>query len=86
MNTAFLLMAQYGGRAVIPLEKVQEDYFPHLKPEVFRRKLARGDINLAVVRMEKSQKAAQGIHTQDLAAYIDARRAEAERERQSLQG
>lgn len=86
MNTAFLLMAQYGGRAVIPLEKVREDYFPHLKPEVFRRKLAHGEISLAVVRMEKSQKAAQGIHTQDLAAYIDARRAEAERELKQMVG
>lgn len=29
MNTAFLLMAQYDGLAVIPAEKVCADYFPH---------------------------------------------------------
>jgi len=26
LNTAFLLMAQYGGKAVIPLADVQRDY------------------------------------------------------------
>ncbi len=30
MNTVFLLMAQYGARAVIPVEDVCRDYFPHL--------------------------------------------------------
>ena len=29
-NTAFLLMAQYGGAAIIPLEVVCRDYFRHL--------------------------------------------------------
>ena len=32
MNTSFLLMAQYGGKAIIPIEDVYRDYFPHLKP------------------------------------------------------
>ncbi len=30
MNTAFLLMAQYNGSAIIPVEKVCKDYFSHL--------------------------------------------------------
>jgi hypothetical protein len=30
MNTAFLLMAQYGGEAIIPIEDVCKDYFSHL--------------------------------------------------------
>lgn len=30
MNTAFLLMAQYGGAAVIPIDAVCRDYFWHL--------------------------------------------------------
>ena len=31
MNTAFLLMAQYGGKAIVPIEDVCRDYFSHLK-------------------------------------------------------
>ena len=30
LNTAFLLMAQYSGKAIIPLADVQRDYFSHL--------------------------------------------------------
>lgn len=32
MNTAFLLMAQYSGAAVIPIDRVCKDYFSHLTP------------------------------------------------------
>lgn len=36
-----------------------------------------GQLLLPITRIEPSQKAARGIHIQDLANYIDARRAEA---------
>lgn len=74
MNTAFLLMAQYNGRAVIPVEEVCRDYFSHLSLDKFVRKAATGDIRLPIVRMEASQKAAKGVHLMDLAAYLDKRR------------
>jgi hypothetical protein len=74
MNTAFLLMAQYDGRAVIPVEDVCRDYFHHLSPDKFVRKAATGEIRLPLVRMEASQKAAKGVHLVDLAAYLDKRR------------
>lgn len=77
MKTIFILMAQYDGLAVIPLERVCTDYFPHLSPEKLLRKAKAGQIRLAITQIEASQKAARGIHIQDLAAYIDARRAEA---------
>ena len=32
MNTLFLLMAQYNGLAIVPLERVCNDYFQHLTP------------------------------------------------------
>ena len=32
MNTAFLLMAQYDGKAIIPIDDVCRDYFFHLTP------------------------------------------------------
>lgn len=85
MNTAFLLMAQYDGRAVIPLDLVCRDYFAHLSPEKLQRKVLDGEITLPIVRMERSQKSAKGVHLADLAAYLDARREDAARELQQLQ-
>ena len=38
MKTSFLLMAQYDGLAVIPVEWVCRDYFRHLTVEKFLRK------------------------------------------------
>lgn len=87
MNTAFLLMAQYSGKAVIPVEAVVRDYFPHLSTDKFIRKCALGDINIPLVRIESStQKSAKGIHLNDLAAYIDERRAAAVKEARQLAG
>lgn len=80
MQTAFLLMAQYGGRAVIPVDDVCRDFFQHLTPEKFARKAAAGEIALPVIRIESSQKAARGVHLQDLADYIDRQRAAAVKE------
>jgi hypothetical protein len=74
MNTTFLLMAQYDGRAIIPVEDVCRDYFQHLSPDKFIRKAEKREIRLPLVRMEKSQKAAKGVHLVDLAAYLDERR------------
>ncbi|MGJ5032291.1 pyocin activator PrtN family protein [Bradyrhizobium sp. HKCCYLS2038] len=86
MNTAFLLMAQYNGAAVIPLEAVCRDYFSHLTPVEFARKATAGQIDLPVVRIETSQKAARGVHLADLARWIDERRAAARKECEQLQG
>lgn len=84
MNTAFLLMAQYNGSAIIPVEKVCKDYFSHLTPEKFVRKVSLGEIIIPLVRMEHSQKCAKGIHLQDLANYLDERRAAAVKEIRQL--
>lgn len=73
MKTVFLLMAQYDGKAVIPVEDVCKDYFQHLEPAAFVRKCATGEIRLPLVRAEKSQKAAKGVPITDLAIYIDTR-------------
>jgi hypothetical protein len=86
MNTLFLLMAQYNGRPIIPLEMVCKDYFPHLAFPKFLRKLGAGEIELPVVRIEASQKSAKGVHLQDLATYIDKQREAALRETKALCG
>lgn len=80
MNTAFLLLAQYSGKAIIPVDLLCRDYFPHLTPEKFVRKVTTGDIKIPLVRIEESQKAAKGVHINDLASYLDDRRAAAVRE------
>lgn len=84
LNTAFLLMAQYGGKAIIPVEEVCRDYFSHLDPAKFIRKVGAGEIEIPMVRMENSQKCAKGIHLQDLADYLDARREAALKEYRQL--
>ena len=84
MNTAFLLMAQYDGAAVIPVEKVRKDYFPHLNEREFIRKLSHAEIRLPLVRMDESQKTARGIPLVDLAAFLDQRRAAAVKELTAL--
>lgn len=85
MNTAFLLMAQYNAQAVIPVEAVVRDYFPHLTVPNFLRKVATGDIKIPLTRIEvSSQKAARGVHLTDLAGYIDTRQAAAKKELEQM--
>lgn len=84
MKTLFLLMAQYDGLAVIPIDAVCRDYFHHLTPTKLIRKISAGDIALPMVRIEASAKAAKGIHVADLAAYIDAKAEAARKECRQL--
>ena len=77
-------MAQYDSRAVIPVDVVCRDYVQHLTPEKFVRKCSAGEISIPLIRMEGSQKCAKGIHLQDLADYLDARRAAAIKEAQQF--
>lgn len=87
MNTVFLLMAQYGARAIVPVETVCADYFAPLTLPNLRRKISSGEISLPLVRMEAdNKKSAQGVHLQDLAEYINARRSVAVKERDQLCG
>lgn len=85
MNTAFLLMAQYNGQAIIPVAHVVRDYFQHLTADNFVRKVALGEIKLPLVRIEAgTQKAAKGVHLVDLANYIDERRKAAAKEAEQM--
>jgi hypothetical protein len=86
MNTAFILMAQYNGRAIIPIEQVCKDYFTHLTPEMFQRKVMAGQIKIPITRLEPSQKSAKGIHIKDLADYLETQRAAALKECAQLNG
>ena len=84
--TLFLLMAQYNGRTIVPIDQVCRDFFGHLTVDKLLRKALRGDLALPIVRIEGSQKAQRGVHLVDLAIYIDKRRAAAIKEYQQLTG
>ncbi|WP_104012071.1 pyocin activator PrtN family protein [Burkholderia anthinoferrum] len=86
MNTVFILMAQYGARAIIPIEDVCRDYFAPLTLPKLLQKISAGDIALPLIRMSTSQKAAKGVHISDLAAFIDKQRAAAIKEYESFHG
>lgn len=83
MKTVYILAAQYE-TAVVPVERVAKEYFGGLDNDSFMRKVRLGDIRLPVVRMENSQKGARGVHVEDLARYIDARRDAAVKEMRQL--
>jgi hypothetical protein len=84
VKTSFVLMAQYNGLAVIPLEDVCRDYFRHLTVEKLVRKVMQGEIALPITRMEGSQKTAKGVHITHLAEYLDKQAEAAQRECEQL--
>lgn len=86
MKTLFLLMAQYNGLTIIPLNQVCKDYFTHLTTDMFQRKVMAGQIRIPITRLESSQKSAKGIHITDLAAYLDSQREAAVKECNQLNG
>lgn len=84
MKTLFVLMAQYNGQVVVPLDRVCKDYFTHLTTDMFQRKVMAGQIRIPITRMEASQKSAKGVHITDLAEYLDVQRAAAIKESNQL--
>jgi hypothetical protein len=69
MNTAFLLMAQYGGKAIIPIEDVCRDYFSHLHATKLVQKISAGEIAIPLVRIETSQKSAKAVLINNLVTF-----------------
>ena len=57
-----------------PPNEVAADFFPHLSTEKFGRKVDAGEIDIPLIRIEDSSKAARGVDLRDLAAYLDKRR------------
>ncbi|TDP74657.1 pyocin activator PrtN family protein [Roseateles toxinivorans] len=87
MNTALILIVQYNAQAIIPIDKVVKDYFPHLSTDKFVRKVAVGDINIPIIRIEPgTQKSARGVHIADLVRYIEGRHEVAIKEAKQLTG
>lgn len=77
-------MAQYNGKAVIPLSTICQDYMG-LTVEKFKAKQLSGEIRIPIVRLgANTQKAALGIHISDLADYIDNQRSKALKDQKKL--
>ena len=83
MKTIDMLLAQYDGLQIIPIDRVCADYL-RITPNKFLRKTLAGEIDLPIVRFSNSQKSAKGIHVADLAEFLDKRVAMARRERDKL--
>ncbi len=77
MDTFWMLFARYKGVPTVPAEDVCRDFFGHLDTPKFIRKIDAGEIDLPLVRIEGSTKAARLVQLTDLAAYLDARAKEA---------
>lgn len=79
-QTEWMLLARYQGMPIVPVDDVCRDFFRHLTPQKLLRNVQDGKLNLPIVGMAESQKAAKGVYLSDLAAYLDARREEALRD------
>lgn len=82
MNTAFLLMAQFE-KTIIPARDVAKIF--DVSEVTLLRKIGKGEIALPLIRLENSREGAKGVHISDLAAYIDAKRAAAQKEAKAMQ-
>jgi len=71
---------------LLPLEVVRTNFFPHLSADSFNRRARANDLGFPVISAERSQKSAMFVHIDDLAAYLEARRAVARREHAMLVG
>jgi hypothetical protein len=74
-----LSLSDHDGKAVISVDEICGDYFPHLNSAKFIRKVGAGDIAIPMIRMEASPKTAKGVHINDLAEYVDRQQAYAAR-------
>lgn len=71
---------------LLPLEVVRATFFPHLSADSFNRRARANDLGFPVISAERSQKSAMFVHIDDLAAYLESRRAVATREHAMLAG
>jgi hypothetical protein len=57
MNTQFLLLAQHGGKIIIPIEDVCWDYFSRLNQTKLVQRISADEIAIPLVRMEAARNA-----------------------------
>ena len=75
MNTAFLLMAEFG-TSQIPLSDIAPKYLK-MSQTTAERKANAGELPIPTYRLNDSQKSPRMIHVNDLATFIDKQRDDA---------
>lgn len=75
LNTAFLLMAEFG-TSQIPLSEIAPKYLK-MSLTTAKRKANAGELPIPTYRLNDSQKSLRMINVNDLASYIDQQRDEA---------
>lgn len=76
MNTYFGLLAEFDGRAEIPLDEVAPRYFG-ISPRTASARAGAQAVAVPAYRAGDSQKSPWLVSAVDLAQYLDAKRAEA---------
>ena len=69
-QTMHLLMMEFGGRALIPLDEIAESILG-LRINTAKRSAGTCELPFAAVRLGHSQKSPYAVHLQDLANYIE---------------
>ncbi len=82
-STLWMLQGRYEYMPIIPAKKVAQDFFG-IEERAFLRKVDSGDIDLPIVKLERSQKALKGVHIKDLAELIDRRVESARRQQERI--
>lgn len=77
------LEAQFNA-PLLPVDVVRATFFPHLAEDTFNRRARANEFGFPVISTDRSQKAAMFVHVEDLANYLDSRRAVATREHATL--
>lgn len=85
MNTLYLLMAQYDGKAQVPLDVIASDYLNMGEAKAKRLAAVQG-LPFPVMRGGDSQKARWVVDLRDLSAYLDKQREEAIATHQRMAG
>ncbi|MCV6590562.1 MAG: pyocin activator PrtN family protein [Marinobacterium sp.] len=75
-QTLWMIMAQFGGQAVIPLDACKEMLGYKTLPEANKAECA-GTLPVPAFKLREGNRVPRMIHAADLAAYIDAQHAKA---------
>lgn len=71
IKTVYLLQGQFGGRVLIPLSEVCQEFFG-LSENTARKRAAKDSLPIPCAKTSPSQKSPYMVHIHDLATYIDS--------------
>lgn len=84
MNTLFLLMAEFNGRAAVDIAEIGPKYLGITDKAKLSAKARTGQLPFPAFRAETSQKAPWLVNITDLAEYLDRERDKAKQDWQQI--